>query len=82
MSFFEPAPGWAFSWCWYFMFLGVLGALTAIATLIILITTYKGLKEKGHHLLLSLYFCLLVFQSITSMVTFWMCRSSLKPNAK
>ena len=81
MSSIETAPGWAFSWCWYFFLASAVSAVTAILTLVTIVTMYSELSKKGTLPLLSVYVVALAVQSITSMVTFWMCRSSLKPAA-
>jgi len=76
----EPPPGWAFSWCWYFFVASAVSGITAILTLITIVVMFKTLMKNNGLLLLSVYSFALVVQSITSMVTFWMCRSALKPN--
>ena len=78
----ENPPGWAFSWCWYFFLNSAISGITAILTLVTLITMYKYLMKNKTFGLLSVYVLVLVMQSITSMVTFWMCRSSLKPKSE
>ena len=79
MNSIETPPGWAFSWCWYFFLTSAVSAITAILTLVTIVTMYSELNKKGALPLLSSYVLVLATQSITSMVTFWMCRSSLKP---
>jgi hypothetical protein len=81
MTTLDTPPGWAFSWCWYFFLVSCLTAATALMTLITLVTMYKSLAKEGGVLLLSVYTVMLLIQAATSMVTFWMCRSSLKPKA-
>jgi hypothetical protein len=78
-SSFDVVPGWAYKWCWYFFFASVISAITAILTLITIITLFNELNKKNAIPLLSVYIFALSLQSVTSMVTFWMCRSSLKP---
>ena len=78
----ETAPGWAFSWCWYFFMASAVSAITAVLTLVTIITMFSELNKKGALPLLSAYVLVLSVQSITSMVTFWMCRSSLNPASK
>jgi Na+/H+ antiporter NhaC len=82
MTSIETAPGWAFSWCWYFFLASAVSAITAILTLVLIVTMFSELNKKGAVPLLSLYVLMLVLQSITSIVTFWMCRSSLNPERK
>lgn len=82
MASLDTAPGWAFSWCWYFFLVSCVSGLTALLTLFAIVTMYKTLnKETNGVVVLSVYTVALVVQAITSMVTFWMCRSSLKPRA-
>jgi hypothetical protein len=82
MSSLDTPPGWAFSWCWYFFLASAVSGITAILTLITIITMFKELTKNNTVGLLSVYALMLIVQSVTSMVTFWMCRSSLKPSAK
>lgn len=82
MSSLEIVPGWAFSWCWYFFLASAVSAFTAVLTLVTIITMFTELQKKNAIPLLSVYVFALGVQSITSMVTFWMCRSSLNPNRK
>ena len=78
----EIAPGWAFSWCWYFFLASAVSAVTAILTLVTIIAMFSELTKKGAIPLLSIYVLALTAQSITSLVTFWMCRKSLNPAQK
>jgi hypothetical protein len=82
MSSFEVVPGWAYSYCWFFFVASAVSALTAVLTLITIVTMFNELNRKNAVPLLSVYVFALAVQSITSMVTFWMCRSSLNPNRK
>lgn len=81
MTSLDTPPGWAFSWCWYFFLASCVSGLTALLTLVAIITMYKSLMKEGGVVLLSVYTVALLVQATTSMVTFWMCRSSLKPTA-
>lgn len=82
MASFDTAPGWAFSWCWYFFLASCVSGLAALLTLVTMVSMYKTLSKEGNGVvLLSVYTVTLAVQAITSMVTFWMCRSSLKPRA-
>ena len=78
----EPHPTWAFSWCWFFFAASSLSAITAILTLVTIVVMFNQFSKDGSLPLLGSYVLVLVIQSITSMVTFWMCRASLKPDAK
>ena len=82
MTSIETVPGWAFSWCWFFFLASAVSALTAVLTLVTVVTMFSELNKKGALPLLSVYVAALAAQSVTSMVTFWMCRSSLKPDRK
>ena len=81
MASLDTPPGWAFSWCWYFFLVSCVSGLTALLTLITILTMYKTLAKESGVLILSVYTVALLVQAATSMVTFWMCRSSLKPKA-
>lgn len=80
MNSLETPPGWAFSWCWYFFIASAISAITAVLTLVTLVTMFSELNKKGSVPLLAAYIVVLGVQSVTAMVTFWMCRSSLKPS--
>lgn len=82
MTSLDTPPGWAFSWCWYFFVASAVSAITAVLTLVTLVTMFSELNKKGSAPLLGIYVVALAVQSITAMVTFWMCRSSLKPSNK
>jgi len=82
MSSIEVVPGWAFSYCWYFFIASAVSAFTAILTLITIVTMFNELNKKNAVPLLAVYTFALAVQSLTSLVTFYMCRSSLNPNRK
>lgn len=82
MNSIENPPGWAFSWCWYFFAASAISGITAILTVITIITMFNELMKKNAVGLLSFYVLALVAQSVTSVVTFWMCRSALKPKSE
>jgi hypothetical protein len=64
------------------MVAAALAALSAVTTLLMLVTSYDTFaKSKGGVGLALMYVVVLGFQATTAMVTFWMCRSSLKPAA-
>lgn len=75
----EPPPSWAFSWCWFFVFASAVSGIAAILSLITLVLMFKTLLKTNKVGLISVYIVTLTVQSLTAMVTFWMCRSSLKP---
>ena len=75
----EPPPRWAFSWCWFFVFASAVSGIAAILSLITLVLMFKTLLKTKQLGLISVYILTLTVQSLTAMVTFWMCRSSLKP---
>lgn len=84
MASLDTPPGWAFSWCWYFFLSSCMSAITAVLAIFIIVTMYKKLSEMkdGSGVIpLSIFAASLIINSITSMVTFWMCRSSLKSKA-
>ena len=80
-SSLSTPPGWAFSWCWFFFVTSIIGGLTALLTVILIVISYSKLVKHGHVALLSVYVLALLTQAVTAMVTFWMCRVSLKPSA-
>ena len=73
----DAPPRWASNWCYFYLLASALLALTSFLTLILLIFAYGSMKksELGR---LVVYSIALVFQAISAMVMFWMCRSSLK----
>lgn len=76
---YDKPPAWARTWCFFYMVSAALMALTALMTLLVLATSYDTIvKSKGGVGVVVLYVLALGFQSVTAMVTFWMCRSALK----
>ena len=75
---FEQRPSWASNWCYFYLLSAALTALTAILTLMLAIFSFSELSKKGSVSKVFLYLVAFCFQSVTSMVMFWMCRSSLK----
>ena len=71
----ENPPGWAKNWCDLYLLVSAFTALTAILTLLMIVLSFDVLKKKG---LLFLYVIGLIFQSVNSMVVFWICQLSLK----
>jgi len=62
------------------MFAGIANALAALVTLLLLIITF-GAKKGPNTGVFVIYSLGLSIQAITSMVMFWMCRSSLKSSS-
>ena len=75
---FDEKPRWAASWCYFYLLSAALTALTAILTLLMLIFGFSELSKKGSIGRILLLVVAFLFQSTTSMVMFWMCRSALK----
>jgi uncharacterized membrane-anchored protein len=70
MSFsFEDVPKWAYSWCFFFAFMGFMSLFTGISALF--------LSNKLGFPLLILYLIAALGQAATSFTLFWMCRRSL-----
>ena len=70
-------PTWARNWCYFYLLSAALLALTSFLNLIMLVFRFSNLK-KGQSAVLVAYCLALIFQAISAMVMFWMCRSSLK----
>jgi hypothetical protein len=79
MQSIENPPGWAFSWCWYFFIISLANGLGALSIIVLLVTSFKDLMKMKALLPLFIYLLVFVIQTTTALVTFWMCRSSLKP---
>jgi len=75
---FDKKPTWARNWCYFYLLSAALTALTAILTLMMLIFGFSEISRKGAFGKVALYIVAFVFQAVSSMVMFWMCRSSLK----
>lgn len=75
---FEERPAWAKDWCYFYLFSAALTALTAVLSLILIVVSFSELNKRGSLGKVALYVAAFLFQSVTSMVMFWMCRSSLK----
>jgi hypothetical protein len=71
----QHPPGWAKNWCDLYLLGSAFTGLTAILTLLILIFSFDLLKKKG---LIFLYAVGLLFQSINTMVFYWICKKSLR----
>lgn len=74
---FDNPPRWARTWCYFYLLAASMLAMSAFFTLLMLIFAYGKLK-KGQASLLMSYSLAFVFQALSAMVMFWMCRSSLK----
>ena len=76
---YDKPPAWARNWCFLYMIGAVLTALSAVTTLLLLVTSYESFsKTKGGASLAFLYVLIFSVQSVTAMVNFWVCRSALK----
>jgi hypothetical protein len=75
---FEERPSWAKDWCYFYLFSAAITALTAVLSLILIVVSFGELNKRGSLGKVALYIVAFLFQSVTSMVMFWMCRSSLK----
>jgi hypothetical protein len=64
-------PTWAYSWCFYFLFLGFMSIVTGLGAI------FLG-KKIGMGVALA-YMIAAFVQAATAFTMFWMCRSSLKP---
>lgn len=78
LSKFDEKPRWARSWCYFYLLSAALTALTAALTLLMLIFGFSELLKRGFIGKILLYLVAFLFQSVTSMVLFWTCRSALK----
>jgi len=78
LSNLENTPEWAKNWCYFYMVASIISALTAFLTMVIVILGFNDFYKKGRVGILFLYLLVILFQSTNSMVTFWMCRRSLK----
>jgi hypothetical protein len=78
LSKFDKTPEWARDWCYFYMLNSALSALTAVLTLLLLAFGFEEIYKKGRIGIVFLYLVAFIFQSVSSMVMFWMCRSSLK----
>lgn len=67
----DVAPDWAYSWCFYFVFLGIVGLVTGIGAIVY--------SKKLGFTMAAAYIGAALVQAATAFTMFWMCRSSLKP---
>lgn len=70
----DQAPGWAYSWCYYAFGVTLVIALSAV------LSTLMAFRKIG------LGYALMVLllggiATVNGMMSFWICRSSLKPSA-
>lgn len=75
---YDAAPSWARDWCYFYMFSAGVSAMTAVMTLLLLVFAFSEILKKGRLGLVFLYIVAFIFQTASSLVMFWMCRSSLK----
>lgn len=66
----DDVPSWARTWCFYFMFLGIMSIFTAIGAIV-----YGKKIGMG---IAAAYMVAACIQAATAFTMFWMCRSSLK----
>jgi len=71
---FENVPSWAFSWCFFFLFTGIVSLASGVSAL------FMG-KRLGFSLTL-LYLLAALAQGATAFTLFWMCRRSLAGTAE
>ena len=74
MNYFDTPAPWAYSWCYYFLGAAAIPVISAILLVV------SGGNKIGITALLLFLFAALI-QSATFLTMFWMCRSSLKPQA-
>ena len=74
MNYFDTPAPWAYSWCYYFL------AAAAIPVISAILLVVNGASKLGMTALL-LFLVAALIQSATFLTMFWMCRSSLKPQA-
>ena len=77
LSQFDNPPRWARTWCYFYLLAAAMLGMSAFFTLLMLVFAYGKLK-KGQAGILVGYSLAFVFQALSAMVMFWMCRSSLK----
>lgn len=71
----ENPPGWARNWCDLYLLGSAFTGLTALLTLLMLFVSFDLLKKRG---VLFLYVIALIFQSVNTLVFYWICKRSLK----
>jgi hypothetical protein len=74
----EETPTWAKDWCYFYLAASLLSALTAFLTLLMLVFSFTEIYKKGKFGVILIYVFAVILQSTNSLVTFWMCRRSLK----
>ena len=84
LSRLDNPPEWASSWCYFYFFTGCLGVFASFLTLVMIGFTFPTLIKKGTNglTIIALSAFIWLFQGITSIVMFWICRSSLKSKVK
>ena len=75
----DTPPRWARSWCYFYLVAAVIAGLSSVVIFASLILSYETVaKSKGGAALAAATGFAGVFQAVTAMVMFWMCRSALK----
>jgi hypothetical protein len=75
----DTPPRWARSWCYFYLVAAVIAGLSAVIIFVSLLVSYEAVsKTKGGASLAAATAFAGVFQAVTAMVMFWMCRSALK----
>lgn len=69
MAWFERVPSWAYQWCFFFVFTGVMAIVTGLIALL-------NMKQLGASVSI-LYLVASLVQAATAFTMFWMCRRSL-----
>ena len=68
---FEAVPAWAYSWCFFFMFSGIMAIVTGVGAILF--------SKKIGFGIATAYMAAALVQAATAFTMFWMCRSSLRP---
>ena len=68
---FEDVPTWAYSWCFFFMFSGIMAIVTGLGAVLF--------SKKIGFGVATAYMLAAFVQAATAFTMFWMCRSSLRP---
>lgn len=75
----DTPPRWARSWCYFYLAAAIVAGLSAVIIFGGLLFSYEAVaKTKGGASLAAVSALAGVFQGVTAMVMFWMCRSALK----
>lgn len=71
---FDRAPGWAYTWCFYSF------GITLIIALSTIFSTVMSVRKVGVGYSI-LVFLLGAIATVNGMMSFWICRNSLRPQA-